>query len=98
LLDGEDVEFIQNAITALPGSSFRPPGQGTRNALLVQLDGVEERLLLGDVMEAARKLQLIRSHVDGCGLTPDNNDWIIACSDQQEIRALLDVLIANLTT
>jgi hypothetical protein len=98
LLDGEDVEFIQNAITALPGSSFRPPGQGTRNALLVQLDGVEERLLLGDVMEAATTLQLIRRHVDGCGLTPDNNDWIIACSDQQEIRALLDVLITNLTT
>jgi hypothetical protein len=37
------------------------------------------------------------SHVDGCGAMPDGNDWVRNCVDQIKIRALVDLLIANLT-
>ena len=97
LLDGQDVEFIEKAVQALPDSSFSPPGQGTRNAILSQLEAVEGKLLAGDVEEALEKLGALRKHVDGCGAMPDGNDWVRNCVDQIKIRALVDLLIANLT-
>ena len=97
LIDGQDVEFIEKAVQALLDSSFSPPGQGTRNAILSQLEAVERKLLAGDVEEALEKLGEFRKHLDGCGATPDGNDWIRDCGDQIEIRALVDLLIANLT-
>ena len=97
LLDGQDVEFIEKGILALPDSSFSPPGQGTRNAILVLLGAVEGKLLAGDVEEALEKLGSLRKHVNGCGSAPDGNDWIRNCADQIKIRGLVDLLIANLT-
>jgi hypothetical protein len=35
--------------------------------------------------------------MDGCGSTADNTDWIVDCTAQLEIRALLDLLVDNLT-
>jgi hypothetical protein len=98
LLDGQDVEFIQNAIQALQDTSFRPPGQGTRTAMLSLLDAVEKRLLAGQVAQAVKQLEMLRNkRLDGCGGAPDVNDWIRECVDQAEVRALIDLLIANLT-
>ena len=34
LLDGEDVDFIVNAVHGLPLTDFAPPGAGTQNAML----------------------------------------------------------------
>jgi len=42
-------------------------------------------------------LDNLRKHVDGCGASADNNDWIIDCPAQLEVRALIDLLIANLS-
>jgi hypothetical protein len=97
LLDGQDVEFIEKAVQALPDSSFSPPGQGTRTSILSQLEAIEGKLLAGDVEEALEKLAALRKHVDGCGTAPDGNDWIRNCADQIKIRALIDLLITNLT-
>ncbi|MDX1644851.1 MAG: hypothetical protein R3244_10895 [Thermoanaerobaculia bacterium] len=47
---------------------------------------------------ALEQLGDLRRHVDGCGLTADANDWILDCDDQLEIRALLDQLIAALSS
>jgi hypothetical protein len=33
-----------------------------------------------------------------CGLLPDQNDWIVNCSDQTTVRSLLDLLMSNLAT
>ena len=40
---------------------------------------------------------MLRKRLDGCGGAPDVNDWIRECVDQAEVRALIDLLIANLT-
>ena len=94
LLDGADVEWLQNAIEGLPGSSFRT--EGNRVALLSRLDGVEAALLTGDVASAMEHLQDLRRRIDGCGAAHDGNDWIAACADQVLIRGDMDLLIANL--
>jgi hypothetical protein len=96
LLDGEDVEFVQNGVNGLPLSAIIPPGQGTRNAILVHLDGIEDLLLAGHRAAAILRLNNLRARLDGCGATPDTNDWVVTCPEQLEIRELVDVLIANL--
>jgi hypothetical protein len=96
LIDGQDVEFIANAIQALPASSFQPPGEGTRTAILLLLDAVEKKLLDGDVEHALALLATLRKRVDGCGSSADGNDWIRVCPDQIPIRTLVDLLAANL--
>jgi hypothetical protein len=35
--------------------------------------------------------------MDGCGTSADNTDWIVDCTAQTQIRALLDLLVANLS-
>jgi hypothetical protein len=96
LRDGADVEFVQIAVTPIPGGSFRPPGGGTRQAMLSILDGVERDALSGKVDGAVRRLDNLRWHIDGCGASSDASDWILSCTDQRAIRALVDLLTANL--
>ena len=97
LVDGKDVEFIQHAVAGLPASSFKPPGQGTRNAILSILSDAEALAKAGNVPAAVQKLTDLRIHLDGCGTTADNNDWILDCGHQVTVRDLVDLLIKNLT-
>ena len=53
-------------------------------------------MLQGKVDQALNELGQLRSKMDGCGTEPDNTDWIVDCTAQLEIRALVDLLIANL--
>jgi len=96
LLDGADVEFIQSAVSRLPRTDFRPPGEGTRKALLSRLDDIEALLLAGRVGRALEKLVDLRKTVDGCGTSADRNDSILNCEDQATIRGLIDLFSANL--
>ncbi len=96
--DGEDVEWLQNAINALPDSAFkdRSRSRGLRNAMINILNDVELAVADGNIDEAMKLLENTRRHVDGCGLSPDGNDWIVDCTAQVEIRELIDIYIANL--
>jgi hypothetical protein len=96
LIDGKDVEFIQNGVLVLPTTSFKPPGGGTKNAIQKILDDVETLLLRGKKADAIQQLKNLRMRIDGCGVKPDKNDWIISCPDQVAIRSLLDLLLVNL--
>ena len=96
LNDGEDVEFVQTAVQALPRAQFRPPGGGTQTAILTILNEVESLLLAGDTDAALMKLNELRRRLDGCGTVPDRNDWVINCVSQLQIRSRVDLLIANL--
>ncbi len=98
ILDGEDSEFIQNIINGLPQSAFKDNGGGLRTAMLAQLDNVEHQVLMGHIDQALNMLDNLRKHVDGCGAAADNNDWIIDCAAQIEVRELIDLLIANLSS
>jgi hypothetical protein len=47
---------------------------------------------------AVRKLTNLLGRLDGCGARADKNDWILNCTDQVQVRSLVQELIANLTT
>jgi hypothetical protein len=96
LIDGEDVEWLQASIAALPLSVFKNPSSSTRGATLAILNEVESAIAGGEREEAVRKLQNLRRRLDGCGGLADTNDWITSCNEQMEVRALVDLLIANL--
>jgi len=94
--DGEDVEWLQNAIARLATSVFKQSAPGLPTAMLSILDDIERMAAVGDIRGAVLALQNLRRHVDGCGPSPDRNDWILDCPAQVEIRGLTDLLIANL--
>ncbi|HEX5591255.1 MAG TPA: hypothetical protein VFX65_13270 [Candidatus Limnocylindrales bacterium] len=93
--DGQDSEFLQAAVEALDDAAFK--GNGHRTAILAQLDNIEKRVLQGKVDQALNELGHLRAKMDGCGTTADTTDWIVDCTAQLEIRALLDLLVDNLT-
>jgi hypothetical protein len=97
-LDGDDVEFIQNAVQASRWPTSSPPGTGTKQAILSILNAVESAALSGHVDRAIKMLGDLRKHLDGCGSVPDETDWILNCPDQTAVRSLLDLLMANLAT
>jgi hypothetical protein len=97
LPDGKDVDWIQNVIAGIPDAAIKPPGGGNRNAMLNLLNDAEALLLKGKTKPALDKLTTLRSRIDGCGTVCDNNDWIIDCTVQKEVRSLIDLLIANVT-
>ena len=75
---------------------FKSPGAGTLSAALTRLDEIEGLLLSGKEQTAIKKLLDLRLRIDGCGASPDANDWILDCGAQAVIRSLVDVLIENI--
>lgn len=94
LPDGRDTDWIESAIAALPDSVLKHPNN--RKAMVDLLDDAEKLAKKGNVNAARDKLLSLRGHLDGCGAASDPNDWIIDCTTQLKIRALVDVLFANL--
>ncbi|HEY6561404.1 MAG TPA: hypothetical protein VI072_29225 [Polyangiaceae bacterium] len=95
LPDGQDVDWLAAAIQALPDSALKG-GAGNRGALLNLVDNAEHHLRKDHLDAAIHKLDILRTRLDGCGATPDKNDWIHDCPAQVEIRALVDRLLAEL--
>ena len=94
LPDGSDTDWIETAVAALPSSVFKNANH--QGAILDLLADAEKLAKKGNVNAARDKLAAVRQHVDGCGTVGDPNDWIIDCAAQIQIRALIDVLLANL--
>jgi hypothetical protein len=89
--DGEDTEWLQNAINNLAASAFR--AGGNRTAMLSILDNLERQVAKGQIDQATKELQKLRERVEGCGAVADQNDWIIDCTAQAQIRGFIDLLI-----
>ena len=94
--DGEDVEFIENTINALPTSAFRT--EGNRRSFIALLTAIERQIARGQRAGALDSIARLRTQVDGCGTTSDLDDWIVDCGSQTAVRALVDLLVANLRT
>jgi len=95
LPDGKDVDWIEDVILAIPNSAIKSPAAGNKNSILNLLGDAEVLQIKGNVRAALDKLTTLRRRIDGCGVAPDGNDWIIDCAIQTEVRALVDLLIAN---
>jgi hypothetical protein len=96
IADGEDVEHLDHALDALPASAFIAPGHLT--AMHAQLEQVERHVAAGRYQQAIRSLDTLRQHLDGCGSAAFGDDWIVDCTAQLQIRALIDQLRTNLAT
>ena len=94
ITDCVDPDFVVNVVNGLADNAFK--GNGHRTAILAHLDAVAHQVLLGHTDVALNMLANLRKHLDGCGATPDNDDWIIDCPSQIAVRAMIDLLIANL--
>ncbi len=93
-----DPGLIRDVVDGLPDSAFKaaPGGKGHKTAMLAQLDEVKVDIENGNIDDAKEGLQDLREHVDGCPPDPDSGDWIVDCDAQLEVRALIDLLLANL--
>ena len=93
-IDGQDTDWIDAALLALPDSTFKAIGH--RTALIAMLDQTERFSIRGKLDKALKLLEDTRTHLDGCGSEPDSNDWIVDCAAQAEIQQLVDLLADNL--
>jgi Bacterial TSP3 repeat len=93
--DGQDAEFVQNIVSGLPDEAFK--GNGHRTAILAHLDNIEHQVAQGHTDVALQMLDNLRKHIDGCGANADNDDWIVDCTAQVQVRDLVDLMIANLS-
>jgi hypothetical protein len=64
--------------------------------MLNGLDDVEYSLAKGDTASAIADLEGLRRRLDGCGVAPGSNDWIIDCKAQLKIRRSIDIMLARL--
>ena len=93
LPDGSDSDWIETVVAALPDAAFK--NAGSRNAVLAALADVEKLAKLGNLNAARNRLGDLLHHLDGCGTVSDPNDWIADCAVQIQLRAYVDVLLAN---
>lgn len=91
---GVTMRSLQNDIASLPESAFKKRSHW--RTLITELARVEESLTEGDTTSAVSRLTDLRGHLDGCGVSPDRNDWIVDCTGQRKIRSSIDTIIANL--
>jgi uncharacterized delta-60 repeat protein len=93
--DTRDPDTVADVVNTIPGQHFH--SEGNRNAFLNRLDNIEAQIAAGDIEGALTELQNLRRRLDGCGTSPDSNDWLLDCSSQLAVRASLDALIAALS-
>ena len=94
--DNGDPDTAGAVVQDLPDASFR--SHGHRTSILSRLEDAEAAITAGRTDEARLMLLNLRRRVDGCETAPiaDVNDWIVDCAAQDEVRTLLDTLLASL--
>lgn len=101
--DEADPDTVATIVAGLDPAVFNAPGNQT--ALLSRLDNAEALIQAwydtGDTAardQAIADLQNLLRRLDGCGTSPDSNDWISDCTAQLEVREAIqdniDALLA----
>ncbi len=86
-----NTDNVREAIAALPDDAFKATGHRVAfGHLLTSVDVLIEK---GMPDQARVVLGTVLSHIDGCGDSADNTDWIVDCESQVAIRSLVDQLI-----
>jgi hypothetical protein len=65
LVDGQDVEFIEHAVSALPPAAFKSAALPA--TFITRLEAIELPLLKGQRDDARLELGKLALRVDGCG-------------------------------
>ena len=81
----------------LPNEAINGTAENRRNTFLNKLSAVLALIGSGELEEAIDKLQNdLRTKMDGCPPEADQNDWIIDCSHQYELRARIEIIVGLL--
>jgi hypothetical protein len=92
---GVTMRSLRHDVASLPESAFKR--RSHRRTLLTELARIEESLEEREnITSAVSRLTDLRSYMNGCGVSPDRNDWIVDCSEQIKIRSSIDIIIADL--
>lgn len=94
VVDCQDVDWIVDALGRIPPTAFAAMVVPTK--LAARLHKAEDRTRLGDLATARTALEGLREGLDGCGAAADGDDWLVDCTSQLELRALMDVVLANM--
>lgn len=89
-----DPSWVTGVLAKLPDSAFSSSSQ--RATMTADLQSIQNSIAAGNISSAVSGLQALRSHVDGCGVAPDSDDWLVACAAQTQVRILTDQIIAKL--
>ncbi|MGH3132798.1 MAG: hypothetical protein ACRDNY_03485, partial [Gaiellaceae bacterium] len=99
--DEADPDTVGAIVSGLSADDFNAPGNQT--ALLSRLEEAEALIQdwyeTGDTVardEAIRQLENLLRRLDGCGTSPDSNDWITDCTAQIEVRGAIQTIIDTL--
>lgn len=88
-----DPSWISGVVNGLPLTSFTATGKQNTLAALATAGTATST---GDAAGAKTALTALRTHIDGCGAAPDGDDWITDCAAQQQVRTLVDQVLAKL--
>ena len=92
---GTSLNMLRKEARDLPGSDFQHGNK--RDAVLDRLEKAKRALKGNDRGRAVNDLSDLQQHLNGCGSSPDSNDWIIACKAQVEIRNSLKIVMTGLS-
>lgn len=90
---GTSLNMLHHQVRELPTSDFKPH---KRDEVLDLLDKAKRDLTYADHAQAVADLTNLLQHVNGCGSSPDSNDWIVQCTPQRKVRSSLNILINGL--
>jgi hypothetical protein len=94
LLDGIDTTWLDDYTAGLPSDVFSHEMSGDARIRL-RIDRIQKSIDKGDRYSALDKLASLRLKADGCGSSPDPNDWIVDCATQHEFLYLVGLLERN---
>jgi hypothetical protein len=92
---GTSFNLLRKQVRELPASVFKHGNQ--RFVTLTHIENARHALDHHDRALAAGKLIDLVQHMNGCGSSPDSNDWIVDCTAQLRIRNSLNIVIAGLS-
>jgi len=92
---GTSFNLLRKEVRELPASAFKHGNQ--RFVILIHIENARRALDHHNRTLAAGKLLDLVQHLNGCGSSPDSNDWIVDCTDQLRIRNSLNIVIAGLS-
>ena len=88
---------IERRIAALPNSAFRDASK-SKTRLLATLARLGKAVHKGAPRNATRLTEAFEQRVNGCGRTPDADDWLVQCGRQRQIQRLVRRLQLELPT
>lgn len=96
LVDGLDASWLVGFLDVLDRPDFKR--RWHRGAMKVTVVSAAIAVNLGNGELALGILGLLDKRIDGCGDTPDQNDWIVDCDAQVKFRTLLDLYRRGIAT